>query len=103
MLVPPVSPVSCCLGVAAWGQDANIAEIGRLGQPARVGFRGDLVKRSIVLPALISPLVPCIEVSLAVRSAAYCSLRRWSGDGAENSKKCKVGQRGTNRKFHNFG
>ena len=91
------------LGVATWGQDAKIGKIGHLGWPARVGFRGGLVKPSLDPRALVSPLVPCIGVRLFVAFAAYCSPRGWSRDGAENSKKGKNWQRGTHRKLHSSG
>ena len=97
-LVPLDSLASWRHRVATWGQDANVGKIGHLGWPAMVGIRGDLVKPSLDSRALISPLVPCIGVWLAVTLAAYCSPRGWSRGGAESSKKGKIWQRGTHRK-----
>ena len=102
-LVPPDSLVSRRHRVATWGQDAKIRKIGHLGWPARVGIHGDLVRPSGDSRALGSPLVRCMGLSLAVTLAACCSARRWSRDGAENSKKGKIWQPGTHRKLHNSG
>ena len=89
-------------GRHVWSGCQN-CQIGRLGRQARVGFHGDLIEPSLVSGALISSLPPCIGVWLAVTLAAYCSPRRWSRDGAENSKKCDIGQCRTHRKLHNSG
>ena len=50
-------------------------KIGHLGRPSRVGSPGDLVTPSLDSRPLISPLVPCPGLSLAVTLAAYCSPR----------------------------
>ena len=102
-LVPPDSLASWRHRVATCGQEAKIGKIGRLGRPTRVGLCGDLVLPSLDSWALISPPVPSIGIWLVVRLAAYCSPRGWSRDGAEHSKKYKIGQRGTHRKWYNFG
>ena len=60
-LVPSESLASARHGFAMWGQDAKIGKIGHLGGPARVGFRGDLVKPSLEPRTLISPLVAGIR------------------------------------------
>ena len=102
-LAPPDSLTSWRHGVATGGQDPKIGKIGHLGWPARVDFLGDLVKPSLVPQALLSPLVPCIGVWLALTLAACCSPRGWSRDGAENSKKSEIWQHGTHCKLHNSG
>ena len=99
-LVPPDSLAFWRHGVTEWGPDAKIGKIGHIGWPVRVAFRCDPVKPSLDSRALVSPLVPCIGVGLAVMLAACCSLRGWSRDEAENSKKDKPWQRGTHRKLH---
>ena len=82
----------------------QFGKIGRVGRPARLGLRGDPVKPGPDSRALISPLVPCIGLWLAVTLAAYCSPSRWSHDGAEkNSKKYKIGQSGAHCKLQNCG
>ena len=64
-------PVASWLhGVATWRPDAKSSKIGRLGRQTRVGFRGDLVEPGLDSRDLISPLVPCIGVWLAVTLAA---------------------------------
>ena len=100
-MVPPDSPEFWSQRVAMWGQDAEIGKIWCLWRQSRVGFRGNLVKPSLDSQALISPLFPCIGVELYISSAACCSLRGWSHDGARNSKKCKIRQRVAHRKLHN--
>ena len=87
--------------VATWGQDAKIGKMSNPGWPARVSFRSNLVKPRLDPRALISPLVPCIEVCLAVPLAAYCSPRRWSCDGAEKCKNGKIWQCAIHPKLHN--
>ena len=62
-------------GFAKWGQDAQNGKIGRLGRPSRVGNPGDIDALSLDSQPLISPVVPCPGVSLAVMLAAYCSPR----------------------------
>ena len=79
---------------------AKIGQIGHLGWLARVDIRGDLVRPTLDSLALISPMVPCIRVWLAVPLAACCSPRGWSRDGAENSKKGKNWQCGTHCRLH---
>ena len=74
-LVPPDCQASWRHGVATWGQDAEPSKIGHLGWPTRVGFCCDLVTPSHDSGALISPLVPCIRVRLAVTLAACCYPR----------------------------
>ena len=83
------------------GSGCRIGKISHVGWLSRVGFRGDPIKPSLDSRACISPLVPCIEVWLAVTLAACCSPRGRFRDGAENSKKIKIWQRGTHRKLHN--
>ena len=48
---------------------------GHLGRPSWVGSLGDLVAPSLDSPPLISPLVPCRGIWLAVTLAAYSSPR----------------------------
>ena len=60
---------------AKWGQDAQNGKIGRLGRPSRVGNPGDIDALSLDSEPLISLLVPCPGLSLAVMLAAYCSPR----------------------------
>ena len=59
------------------------------------------IKPSLDSGALIFPLVPCMEVTLAVTLAARCSPRGWSRVRAENSKRREFWQRGTHRKLLN--
>ena len=86
-----------------WGQDAKIGKMGHLRWPTRVGSHGDLVRPTFHQRASISPLIWCLGVSLAVTLAACCSPRGWSRNGAENSKKGKIWQRGTHCKLHKSG
>ena len=58
-----------------WVHNCQNGKIGRLGRPARVGNVGDLVAPSLDSRPLISPLVPCPGLWLAVTLAAYCSPR----------------------------
>ena len=69
-----------------WGPDATIGKTGHLGWPARVSFRGDLIKPSLHPEALISPLVPCIGVWRAATLAACCYLRGWSQRRGRNQQ-----------------
>ena len=74
-LVPSEVPASGRHGFAKCGQDAQNGKIGRLGRPSRVGNLGDIDAPSLDSQPLISPLVPCPGLSLAVTLAAYCSPR----------------------------
>ena len=74
-LVPSEVPASGRPWFAKWGQDAQNGKIDRLGQPSRVGNLGDIDALSLDSQHLISPLVPCPGLSLAVTLAAYCSPR----------------------------
>ena len=73
-------------------------EMGHLEWLTRVGIPGDLFTPSLDSRDLISPLVPCIGVWLAVTVATCCSPRGWSRVGAENSRKGKIWQRGRHPK-----
>ena len=68
-------PASGRHGFAKWGQDAQNGKIGRLGRPSRVGNLGDIDALSLDSHSLVSPLVPCPGLVLAVTLAAYCSPR----------------------------
>ena len=61
-----------------WVHNCRNGKIGRLGRPSSLGNLGDLVTPSLDSRPLISPLVPCLGVWLAVTLAAYCSPRGWS-------------------------
>ena len=58
-----------------WVHECKNGKIGRLGRPSRVGNLGDIDAPSLDSQPLISPLVPCPGLSLAVTPAAYCSPR----------------------------
>ena len=68
-------PASGHHGFVTWGHDCQNGKIGRLGRPSRVGNLGDIDAPSLDSQPLISPLVPCPGLSLAVTPAAYCSPR----------------------------
>ena len=72
-LVPSEVPESGHHGFVTWGHDCQNGKIGRLGRPSRVGNLGDIDAPSLDSQPLISPLVPCPGLSLAVTPAAYCS------------------------------
>ena len=74
-LVPSEVPASGHHGFVTWGHDCQNSKIGRLGRPSRVGNLGDIDAPSLDSQPLISPLVPCPGLSLAVTPAAYCSPR----------------------------
>ena len=74
-LVPSEIPASGHHGLVTWGHDRQNGKIGRLGRPSRVGNLGDIDAPSLDSQPLISPLVPCPGLSLAVTLAAYCSAR----------------------------
>ena len=74
-LVPSEVPASGHHGFVTWGHDCQNGKIGRLGRPSRVGNLGDIDAPSLDSQPLISPLVPCPGLSLAVTPAAYCSPR----------------------------
>ena len=74
-LVPSEVPASGRHGFAKWGHDCQNGKIGRLGRPSRVGNLGDIDAPSLDSQPLVSPLVPCPGLSLAVTLAAYCSPR----------------------------
>ena len=90
-LLPEESPASWRHGVAMSDQDAETGKIGHFVRATRVGFRGDLAELTLNSWDLISPLVPCIGLWLAVTLAACCSPR--------DSKKCKIGQRDAHHKL----
>ena len=79
----------------SWASNAKLQKLGRLGRPARVGFRGDVLGARAQFN-----LVPCIGVWLTVTLTCCCSRRGWSRDGAENSKTCKVVQCGEHHKLN---
>ena len=54
---------------------AKMAKSAVSGDQSRVGNLGDFVAPSLDSRPLISPLVPCPGLSLAVTRAAYCSPR----------------------------
>ena len=58
-----------------WVHECKKGKIGHLGRPSWVGSLGDLVAPSVDSRPLISPLVPCLGIWLAVTLAAYCSPR----------------------------
>ena len=72
-LVPSEVPASGHHGFVTWGHDCQNGKIGRLGRPSRVGILGDIDAPSLESRPLISPVVPCPGLSLAVTPAAYCS------------------------------
>ena len=72
-LVPSEVPASGHQRLVTWGHDRQNGKIGRLGRPSRVGNLGDIDAPSLDSQPLISPLVPCPGLSLAVTLAAYCS------------------------------
>ena len=74
-LVPSEVPASGHHGFVKWGHNWQNGKIGRLGRPSRVGNLGDIDAPSLDSQPLISPLVPCPGLSLAVTLAAYCSPR----------------------------
>ena len=74
-LVPSEVPASGHHGFVKWGHDCQNGKIGRLGRRSRVEKLGDFVAPSLDSRSLISPLVPCPELSLAVTLAAYCLPR----------------------------
>ena len=74
-LVPSEVPASGHHGFVTWGHDCQNNKIGRLGRPSRVGNLGAIDAPSPDSQPLISPLVPCPGLSLAVTLAAYCSPR----------------------------
>ena len=74
-LVPSEVPASGRHGFVTWGHDCQNGKIGRLGRPSRVGNLGDVDAPSLDSQPLISPLVPCPGLSLAVTPVAYCSPR----------------------------
>ena len=74
-LVPSEVPASGHHGFVKWGHNCQNSKIGRLGRLSRVGNLGDFVAPSVDSRTLISPLVPCPGLSLAVTLAAYCSPR----------------------------
>ena len=74
-LIPSEVPASGHHGFVKWGHDCQNGKIGRLGRPSRVGNLGDIDAPSHDSQPLISPLVPCPGLWLAVTLAAYCSPR----------------------------
>ena len=58
-----------------WIHNCQNGEIGRLLRPSRVGNVGEFVAPSLDSRPLISPLVPCPGLWLAVTLAANCSPR----------------------------
>ena len=74
-LVPSEVPASGHHGFVKWGHDCQNGKIGRLGRPSRVGNLGDIDAPSLDSQPLISPLVPCPGLWLAVTLAACCSSR----------------------------
>ena len=74
-LVPSEVPASGHHGFVMWGHNCQNGKIGRLGRPSRVGNLGDIDAPSLDSQPLISPLVPCSGLLLAVTLAAYCSPR----------------------------
>ena len=69
-LVPSEVQASGHDGFVKWGHNCQIGKIGRLGRPSRVGNLGDIDEPSLDSQPLISPLVPCPGLSLAVTLAA---------------------------------
>ena len=74
-LAPSEVPASGHHGFVKWGHNCQNGKIGRLGRPSRVGNLGDIDAPSLDSQPLISPLVPCLGLSLAATRAAYCSPR----------------------------
>ena len=74
-LLPSEVPASGHHGFVKWGHDCQNGKIGRLGRPSRVGNLGDIDAPSLDSQPLISPLVPCPGLWLAVTLAACCSSR----------------------------
>ena len=74
-LVSSEVPASGHHGFVKWGHNCQNGKMGRLGRPSRVGNLGDFVAPSLDSRPLISPLVLCPGLSLAVTLAAYCSPR----------------------------
>ena len=58
-----------------WVHNCQNGKIGRLGRPSRVGNLGDIDAPSLDSQPLISPLVRCPGLWLAVTLAACCSSR----------------------------
>ena len=56
-------------------QNCQNGKIGRLGRLSRLGNLGDIDAPSLDSQPLISPLVPCPGLWLAVTLAACCSWR----------------------------
>ena len=75
-LAPSEVPASGHHGFVKWGHNCQNGKIGRLGRPSRVGNLGDIDAPSLDSQPLISPLVPCPGLSLAVTLTAYCPPRR---------------------------
>ena len=61
-----------------WVHECQNGKFGRLGLPSWVGSLGDLVAPSLDSRPLISPLVLCLGIWLAVTLAAYCSPWEWT-------------------------
>ena len=74
-LVPSEVPASGHRGFVKLGHNCSNGKISRLRRPSTVGNLGDFVAPSLDSRPLISPLVPCPGLSLAVTLAAYCSPR----------------------------
>ena len=74
-LVPADVLASGHHGFVKWGHNCQNGKIGRLGRPSRVGTLGDIDAPSLDSQPLISPLVPCPRLWLAVTLAACCSSR----------------------------
>ena len=85
-LAPPDPPASWTHQIAKWAQDATIGKTGRLGRPSRL----DILEPNQNTRAFILPLLRCLRVWLAVMQVSYCTPRRWSGNGAQDSKICKI-------------
>ena len=62
-------------GSPNWVHNCQNGKIGRRGRPSRVGNLSDLVAPSLDSRSIISPLVPCFRILVAVTLAAYCSPR----------------------------
>ena len=74
-----------------WVHECTNGKNCRPGRPSWVENLGDLVALSLDSRPLISPLVPCLGIWLAVTLAAYCSPRAWSHGW---SRKQRAVQRG---------
>ena len=74
-LVPSEVSASGHHGFVKWGHNCQNGKIGRLGRPSRVGNLSDIDAPSLDSQPLISPLVPCPGLWLAVTLAACCSSR----------------------------